>query len=63
MRFLWIYLGIYFALVVGAVIALWQGGVFAYLSTLSILLGVGFGLGLGVLLALVWLWRPGPVRG
>ena len=58
MRFVWIYLGIYFALVIGAFIALWQDGVFAYLSTLSILAGLIVAGGLGVLLAVVWVWRP-----
>ncbi len=58
MRFLSIYLGIYFALVVAALIALWQGGVLAYLSPLSILLGFLTAIGIGVLLAIVWRWRP-----
>ncbi len=58
MRFVTIYLGVYFALVVGAVIALWRGGVLAYLSPLSILVGLLVVVGLGVLLAVVWRWRP-----
>ena len=58
MRFLWVYLVLYFALVLGAFVALWQGGVFAYLSTLSILAGLTIACGLGVLLAVVWFWRP-----
>lgn len=62
--FLRVYLAIYFALVVGAVIALWIGGVLAHLSTIHILLTLLVVVGLGVLLALVWLWHPGPtVRG
>ncbi len=58
MRFVWVYLAIYFALVAGAVIALWQGGVLAHLSALSILIPLVVAVGLGVLLAVVWLWRP-----
>ena len=58
MRFLGIYLGIYFALVIGALAALWRGGVLAYVSPLSILLGSIVVVGLGVLLAVVWRWRP-----
>ncbi len=58
MRFISVYLVIYFAFVIGACIALWRGGVFAYLSTLSILLGLLVAIGLGVLLAIVWRWRP-----
>ena len=58
MRFLGIYLGIYFALVIGAIVALWRGGVLANLSLLSILLGLIVIVALGVLLAIVWRWRP-----
>lgn len=58
MRFLSIYLGIYFALVIAACVVLWRGGVFAYLSPLSILLGLIVIVGVGVLLAVVWRWRP-----
>ncbi len=58
MRFITIYLAIYFALVIGASVALWRGGVFAYLSALSVILGLLVALGLGVLLAVVWAWRP-----
>jgi hypothetical protein len=61
MRFLQIYLAIYFALVIGALVALWQGGVLAYLPSLSIVSGLIVALMLGVLLAVVWMWRPGPV--
>jgi hypothetical protein len=57
--FLRIYLGIYFALVIGAIVALWRADVFAHLSSLSILVGSIVVISLGVLLALVWLWRPG----
>ncbi len=58
MRFLWVYLSVYFALVLGAVVALWVGGVFTYLSSLSVLLGLIVACGLGALLAVVWIWRP-----
>ncbi len=58
MRFLAIYLGIYFALVIAACVVLWRGGVFASLPAFSILLGLIVVVGLGVLLAIVWRWRP-----
>ncbi len=58
MRFIWVYLAVYFALIVGAIVALWRGGVFPFLSPLSILLGLVVVVGMGVLLAVVWLWRP-----
>jgi hypothetical protein len=61
MRFLWVYLSVYFAVVLGAFAALWIGGVFTFLSTLSILLGLIVACGLGALLALVWRWRPNSV--
>ncbi len=57
--FLWVYLAVYFALVLGAVVALWIGGVLAHLSAITILLSLLVAIGLGVLLAVVWLWRPG----
>jgi hypothetical protein len=58
MRFLTIYLGIYFALVIAACVALWRGGVFACLSPFSIVAGLIVVVGVGVLLAVVWRWRP-----
>lgn len=58
MRFLWIYLAVYVALIAGALVALWQGGVLAYLSALTIVLTVAVALILGLLLAVVWIWRP-----
>ncbi len=58
MRFRSIYLGIYFALVIAALVALWRGGVLAYLSPLSIVIGLVVAVGVGVLLAVVWRWRP-----
>ncbi len=58
MRFLWIYLAVYAALILGAVLALWQGGVLAYLSPLTIVVTLAVVLVLGILLAVVWRWRP-----
>jgi hypothetical protein len=58
MRLLATYLGIYFALVLGAVVALWQGGVLAHLPPVAILLVLIVVVAVGVLLALVWRWRP-----
>lgn len=58
MRFITVYLAVYFLLVVGACFALWRGGVLAFLSTWSVLLGLLVAFGLGALLALVWFWRP-----
>ncbi len=61
--FLWVYLAIYFALVLGAVVALWIGGVLTHLSAITILVALLVAIGLGVLLAVVWQWRPGkPLR-
>lgn len=59
MRFIWVYLAVYFALVAGAFVALAMGGVLPHLSFLNILVAFGGASALGVLLALVWLWRPG----
>ena len=58
MRFITVYLAIYCALVAGAIVALWQGGALAFLSTASFLAGLVVIFGLGALLALVWWWRP-----
>ncbi len=58
MRLIVIYLGVYFALVVGAVVALWAGGVLAHLSPLVIVFCLVFAVALGVLLAALWRWRP-----
>ncbi len=58
MRAVALYLVIYFALVAGALIALWQGGVLVFLSTSWIVLGLLVAVGLGVLLALVTAWHP-----
>ncbi len=52
MRPLHIYLTVYFLLVIGAGLALWQAGVVARLSPLSLLLAAGIAVSLGILLAL-----------
>ena len=56
--FIWVYLAIYFALIVGAFVALAAGGVLAHLSFLTILVTFGGALALGVLLAAAWRWNP-----
>jgi hypothetical protein len=58
MRFLRVYLGIYAALIIGAMVALGAGGVLAHLPPLAVFLVPALAAGLGVLLALVWVWRP-----
>ncbi len=58
-RFIWVYLAIYFALIAGAFVALAVGGVLAHLSFLTILIAFGVAIALGVALAAVWVWRPG----
>lgn len=58
MRFIWVYVAIYFALLAGAVAALWQGGVLARLSPLWTAFTLVFVVGLGLLLAAVWKWQP-----
>lgn len=56
--FIWVYLAIYFALIVGAFVALAAGGVLAHLSCPTILVAFGGALALGVLLGAVWRWNP-----
>lgn len=56
--FLRLYLVVYFALIIGALVALWMGGVLANLSLFSVVLGSTVAFGLGALLALVWVGRP-----
>ncbi|MGE5357690.1 MAG: hypothetical protein ACM3NQ_01645 [Bacteroidales bacterium] len=58
MGFIGIYLIVYFALVAGALVALWAGGVLAHLPTLGILLFFVVAMGAGVLAAAVWRWHP-----
>ncbi len=59
MRFIWVYLAVYFVLIAGAFVALAVGGVLPHLSFLTILGAFGGAITLGVLVAAVWLWRPG----
>ena len=51
MRFIHLYLVGYFILVVGAVLALWQAGVFARVSTIWLAIGALIVFGLGIMLA------------
>ena len=51
MRFVNIYLIGYFLLVIGALAALWYGGVLRQLSATWILIGLVIAIGLGVMLA------------
>lgn len=51
MRFVNIYLIGYFILVLGALAALWYGGVLRHISALWILIGLVIAVGLGIMLA------------
>ena len=51
MRFIHLYLIGYFVLVVGAVLALWQAGVFARISAIWMAIGALIVFGLGIMLA------------
>jgi hypothetical protein len=51
MRFVHIYLIGYFVLVLGALIALWYGGVLRQISASWILIGLVIAVGLGIMLA------------
>ena len=51
MRFIHLYLVGYFILVVGAVLALWQAGVFARISAIWLAIGALIVFGLGIMLA------------
>jgi membrane protein implicated in regulation of membrane protease activity len=57
-RFIAIYLGVYFALLAGALVALWAGGVLAHLPATPVLLFFIVAVGAGVLVAVVWRWNP-----
>jgi len=52
MRALHIYLIVYFLLVIGAGLALWQAGVLSRVSPLSLLVAAAIVIGLGIVLAL-----------
>ena len=51
MRFVNIYLIGYFLLVIGAVAALWYGGVLRHISPIWIIIGLVIAVGLGVMLS------------
>jgi len=51
MRFIHLYLIGYFILVVGAVLALWQAGVFARVGAIWLAIGALIVFGLGIMLA------------
>ena len=51
MRFIHLYLIGYFVLVLGAVLALWQAGVFARVSAIWLAVGALVVFGLGIMLA------------
>jgi hypothetical protein len=52
MRFVNIYLIGYFILVIGALAALWYGGVLRQISTAWVLIGLVIAIGLGIMLAI-----------
>jgi hypothetical protein len=52
MRFVNLYLIGYFVLVLGALAALWYGGVLQHVSAMWILIGLVIAIGLGIMLAI-----------
>jgi hypothetical protein len=52
MRFVNVYLVGYFLLVVGALLALWYGGVLQHVSPVWVLIGLIIAVGLGVMLSI-----------
>jgi hypothetical protein len=52
MRFVNIYLIGYFVLVIGALAALWYGGVLRHVSAAWVLIGLVIAIGLGIMLAI-----------
>ena len=52
MRFVHVFLVGYFLLLVGAILALWYGGVLRQLSPVWILIGLVIAIGLGLMLAI-----------
>ena len=52
MRFVNIYLIGYFLLVIGALAALWYGGVLRHIAAIWVLIGLMIAVGLGVMLAI-----------
>jgi len=51
MRFINLYLVGYFILVIGALAALWYGGVLRYVSPVWIVIGLVIAIGLGIMLS------------
>jgi hypothetical protein len=51
MRFVHLYLAGYFILVIGALAALWYGGVLRHVSATWIVIGLVIAVGLGIMLA------------
>jgi len=51
MRFVHLYLVGYFVLIIGALAALWYGGVLRHVSALWIVIGLVIAVGLGIMLA------------
>ena len=51
MRFVHLYLAGYFILVIGAIAALWYGGVLRHVSATWIVIGLVIAVGLGIMLA------------
>jgi len=51
MRFINMYLFGYFVLLIGAVAALWQGGVLKHVSPIWIVIGLVIAVGLGIMLS------------
>jgi membrane protein implicated in regulation of membrane protease activity len=58
MRFVTGYLIVYFAIITGAVVALWSGGALAQIGVTRLTIALAVAVGLGVLLALASGWRP-----
>ncbi len=51
MKFVNIYLVGYVVLIIGALLALWKGGVLAHLSPVWVLIGLVIAVGLGIMLS------------
>ena len=58
MRFVTGYLIVYFAIITGAVVALWSGGALAQIGAMRLTIALAVAVGFGVLLALASGWRP-----
>jgi hypothetical protein len=58
MRFVTGYLIGYFALILGALLALWQGGALPHIGAVRVLVALVIAVGFGLLLAVASGWRP-----